>query len=216
MLCSNMPESDLCEIPSLHGICTMKLITSWSYGHAKSSRRATQAAPNDMPCLAPFARSAHTVAVVACWTARPGHTTQPRLFRHQPHLFRHSWCHRGTLHRIALSSRNMSRRSCSSGTHSRSQGLVVVVVASLGTESVQNAAASKWAVRRLAGRLGCSTRHMVYTPALPKPTHATAMPALAMANSVHPSQSCGAVRVHPWRINLHPQNYCRPWGCRSR
>ena len=122
----------------------------------------------------------------------------------------------GTLHRIALSSRNMSRRSCSSNTRSRSQGLVVVVLASLGTASIQNRAASKWAARRLAGRLGCSTRHMVYTPALPKPTHATAMPVLAMANSVHPSQSCGAVRVHPWRINLHPQNYCRPWGCRSR
>jgi hypothetical protein len=86
-----------------------------------------------------------------------------------------------------------------------------------GTESVQNAAASKWAARRLAGRMGVgSTRHMVYTPALPKPTHATPMPALAMANSVHPSQSCCAVRVHLWRINLRPQYYCRPWGRRSR
>ena len=95
MLFFNMPESDSCAKPSLHGICTVKLITSWSYCHAKYSRRATQAAPNDMPCLAHFARSAHAVVAIALWTARPGHTTLPRLFRHQPHLFRQSWCQAG-------------------------------------------------------------------------------------------------------------------------
>ena len=161
----------------------------------KSPSHTSHAERHAVPCsfcslgAMPFA-----VVVTACRMAWPGHTTQPRLFRHAAKVLVPS----GTLHRIALNSRNMSRRSFSSNTRSCSQSLVLVVVARLGPKSVQKCGCLQ---------VGCAppvffvragaTRPMVYTPALPKPTHATPMPVLAMANSVHPSQSCGAVRAHP-------------------
>ena len=184
----------------------------------KSPSHTSRAERHAVPCsfcslgAMPFA-----VIVTACRMARPGHTTQPRLFRHAAKVLVPS----GALRRIALNSRNMSRRSLNSNTRSCSQSLVLVVVARLGPESVQNAAASKWAARRLAGgraRQGqwctpqpcpsqrmlrpcqCSPWPIVYTPASPlAPSEDT--PAMA--------PSC------PGQINLHPQHQGL-WGCRPR
>ena len=169
----------------------------------KSPSHTSRAERHAVPCsfcslgAMPFA-----VIVTACRMARPGRTTRPRLFRHAAKVLVPS----GALHQIALNSRNMSRRSFGSDTRSCSQSLVLVVVARLGPESVQNAAASKWAARRLAGGRAGATRPILYTPALPKPTHATSMPVLAMANGAHPSQSCGAVRAHPSHGPFLPRN----------
>ena len=125
-----MLESESCAIPLLHYICTVQLITAWCKCCAKSSRRSTQAVPNNMPCCTHFAQESRgatpvTVTVHESWIARQGRTNPPCLFRHAATM----------LNIITLSSRNMSRRSCNS--NSRSRSLAMVVFACLGAEHVE-------------------------------------------------------------------------------
>ena len=113
----------------------------------------------------------------ACWMARPGHATQPRLCRRAATMPVPS----GNLNRIALSSSNTSRRSCRSNSRSRSRSLVVVVVAGPRPRKCERRRLPPGGLRA-AGRAGeqaGGTRPMVYTQPCPSQPMPRPCPGLA-------------------------------------